>query len=78
MSDVQQPSKPSGLLIPEWRIAHRLWSVRIAVFWTLISSLYMALPAFVDLVPPWAFAALCIAFGLAILGARLTHQPGLK
>lgn len=64
-------------LDPDWRVAHKLWSVRIAVLWTVISGLYMALPAFQDLMPPFYFALLCVVGGLLILVGRLTNQPGL-
>jgi len=63
--------------IPQWRIAHRLWSVRIAVFWSVFSGLWVAFPAFQGAMPPVLFAELCVGFSLAILFARLTHQPGL-
>jgi hypothetical protein len=63
--------------IPE--IAHwrAIWSVRLAISWAVVSGAYMALPAFSGLVSPFAFAALCIGFSLAMLFARLTHQPGI-
>ncbi len=63
--------------IPEWRIAHRLWSVRVAVLWAVISGAWVALPAFQGFLPPLEFAALCIAFSVAMVLARLTHQPGV-
>ena len=64
-------------LVPEWRLAHRLWSVRIAIFWSLVSGLWVAWPAFQYYVTPLPFAISCMIFSLVMLGARLTHQPGL-
>ena len=34
---------------PEWRLAHRLRSVQIALFWAVVGGLWMALPAFQSL-----------------------------
>lgn len=64
-------------LDPDWKVAHKLWSVRLAVLWACISGLYMALPAFQDFMPPFYFAALCVFGSLLILVGRLTNQPGL-
>lgn len=56
---------------------HKLWSVRIALFWGAFSGLWVAWPAFQGFMPPLYFAGSCIAFSLAITVARLTNQPGL-
>lgn len=62
---------------PEWRIAHRLWSVRINIFWAIFGGLWVAVPAFQIFLPPLWFAMVCVGMSLAILFARLTNQPGL-
>lgn len=62
---------------PEWRIAHKLWSVRIAILWAVVAGLWVALPAFQGWLHPVPFALICVGFSLAILFARLTNQPGL-
>jgi len=64
-------------LIAQWRVAHRLWSVRVAVLWAIVGGLWAALPAFQGFLPPVPFALLCVGFSLALLVARLTHQQGL-
>ena len=64
-------------LVDDWRLAPRMWSVRLAIVWAIVSGLWVALPAFQGLVSPGWFAFLCVGFSLAILAARLTHQPGL-
>jgi len=64
-------------LAPEWRVAHRLWSVRLAVFWMIFSGLWVALPAFQGWLPPLRYALVCIGFAVAIGVARLTNQKGL-
>lgn len=62
---------------PEWRFAHKLWTVRIAIFWAIFGGLWVALPAFQNFLPAFWFAVACVGFSLAILFARLTNQPGL-
>lgn len=64
--------------VDNWRVAHKLWSVRIAIFWSIFSGLWVALPAFQGVISPIYFALLCIGFTLTLLFARLTHQPGLE
>lgn len=65
-------------LVPEWRLAHLLWSVRIAIFWTALAGLWIALPAFQDYFDPIHFAILSVVCSVSIGVARLTHQPGLE
>ena len=62
---------------PEWRIAGRLQSVQIAVFWAIFGGLWTALPAFQAYIHPLIFGGLCVGFSLAILFARFTGQKGL-
>lgn len=62
--------------VPEWRRAHKLWSVRVAVFWAVLSGAYVALPAFMGAMPPWVFALLCVGMSVALVLARLAKQPG--
>jgi hypothetical protein len=62
---------------PEWRIAHLLWSVRIAIGWAIFGGLWTALPAFQSYLPPFWFGLTCVFFSLAILFAKFTNQPGL-
>jgi hypothetical protein len=64
-------------LDPDWRIFHKLWSMRIAFFWACTSGLYVALPAFEAYVDARFFAVLCVGFSVAIMVGRLYHQPGL-
>lgn len=64
-------------LDPDWRNAHKLFSMQVTFFWTVVTALYMALPAFTALVSPWTFLGLCIFFGVLIMVARMTNQPGV-
>ena len=64
-------------LDPDWKVAHKLWSLRLCVFWSLVCGAYMALPAFQDSIDKFWFAGLCM-FGAVTIGiARLTNQPGV-
>lgn len=65
-------------LDPDFKVWHKLWSVRLALFWMAVTGAYMALPAFQDYMTPFHFLGVCI-FGTLTIGiARLTHQPGLE
>lgn len=64
-------------LLPEWRLMHRLWSVRIALFWGAFCGLYAALSVFANLLNPIVFAVLSAVMCAAIAGARILKQPGL-
>lgn len=65
-------------LIPEWKTAHKLWTVQLAVFWMLVSAGFAALPAFMNYVSPINYALLCVGFSATLLIARLTDQPGVE
>jgi hypothetical protein len=60
-----------------WRLVLRLWSIRLAIFWGAVCGLYVALPAFADMIPPIWFALACVGMSVAIVIARITKQPGL-
>ena len=62
---------------PSWRFAHKMWSVRIAIFWAIFGGLWVAVPTFQNYLPPFYFACVCVGMSLAICFARLTNQPGL-
>ena len=65
-------------LDPDWKVAHKLWSLRIAFVWMIVSGLYMALPAFQNMIDPFWFGGICMAFAIAVGIGRLTNQPGLN
>ncbi len=64
-------------LDPDWKVAHKLWSLRIAFFWMLMQGLYMWLPALQDYISLYHFLGVCILFTFLIGVGRLTKQPGL-
>ena len=59
------------------RLWHKLWSVRLSLFWAALSGLWVAVPALQGYVSPNAFALVCVAFALVICLARIYKQPGL-
>lgn len=65
------------ILVDGWQRAHKLWSVRLAIFWGAVNGLYIALPGFIGTVKATHFAAVSIAFSIMMVIARLTKQPGL-
>lgn len=63
---------------PDWRIAHKMWSVQLSMLWGIMSGLWVALPAFQSWLPPVHYAVVCIIFALVLLPlSRLVNQPGL-
>ena len=62
---------------PDWRYAHKFWSVQLSMVWAIVGGLWIALPAFQTWLTPIPFACICVGFSLAILFARLTNQQGL-
>lgn len=65
-------------LDPDWKVAHKLWSLRLCVLWSVVIGIYMALPSFQDYMTPFHFLYVCIGFSVAIGIARLTNQPGIS
>ena len=62
---------------PEWRIAHRLRSVQIALFWAILGGLWVALPSFQNYLTPFHMMFISVGFSIAIMFARFTGQKGL-
>lgn len=56
----------------------RLWSIRVALAWGVVAGLYMALPAFTDVLPPRVFAGACVLASVAMVVARMTKQKGIE
>jgi hypothetical protein len=56
----------------------RLWSIRVALLWGAVSGLYAAWPVFQDMLPAAVFAGFSIVMSAALVGARLTKQPGAE
>jgi len=65
-------------LVPEWRFAHYLWSLRLELVGMLLSGLWMALPAFQEMVPPIEFLGISMGLALVRGSMRLISQPKVK
>jgi len=64
--------------IEDWRFKiKKLWTIRMALFWGAICGLYAAWPAFQDWIAAPYFAAASVVMSMAIVGARVTKQPGV-
>lgn len=61
---------------PNWRDFHKLWSLRLAFLVMLLSAAELAVPAFVNWVPPRMFALLCLVIVCALGITRLMNQKG--
>jgi hypothetical protein len=61
-------------LVPNWKTAHKLWSVRLAVCIPVIVALGDLLPSVKELVKPWVFVGL----SCAVIIARVIQQEDAK
>lgn len=59
---------------PQWRDFHKLWSMRIAFLIMIFSASEMAVPAFINWLPPRLFALLCFTLVIGLGIARLVNQ----
>lgn len=64
-------------LIPNWKKAHKFSSIQLGLLSAVFSGLWVALPAFQELLPPLKFAGLCIVVSLIACVLRLIHQPAV-
>jgi hypothetical protein len=63
--------------IPDWKFAHKFWSIQISIVGAILSGAWVALPAFQYIVPPREFVLLSIAVSVAVVVARMIDQPNL-
>ena len=61
-------------LVPDWKKAHKFWSVQFALLGAVASGLWVAVPAFQGILPPHYFAAACIGASVIAIGLRLVNQ----
>jgi hypothetical protein len=66
-------------LIDNWKVElHRLWTVRISLFFGVLNGVALGLTAFSDVFNPWFFMALnMLVYGVIAL-ARLLKQADPK
>lgn len=62
------------MLIPEWRTAHKMWSVRLGIIAALLYSLQPVLPRWEGVIPDWAYASLATVVAIAGVVTRLLPQ----
>lgn len=61
-------------LIPEWRKAPSMWSVRLGIAAALLFGLQPVLPHWEGVIPEWAYASLASLVAIAGVVARLIPQ----
>jgi hypothetical protein len=59
------------------KIAHRLWTVRIALIGAVLDGAYVSIPVFQEYVTPIQFGVLCIGLSLSLVVARIVNQSGI-
>lgn len=64
-------------LVPDWKEAHRFWSVQITILGAIFSGAWVALPAFQGIIRPGIFAAICIGVSVLTVVLRLIDQPSI-
>ena len=62
---------------PDWRYAHRMWSVQLSVLWAVLCGFYAVLPALQSWFTPGHLVLISCGCALLILAARLVNQPWL-
>lgn len=62
---------------PQWRQAHKFWSIQLSFFWAVVSGLWVFIPALQGLLSVQHFLYVCVGMACLICAARLTNQPGL-
>ena len=61
--------------IPDWKYAHKFFSIQISIVGGILCGLWIALPAMQVLFPPREYVAFCIAVSVAVVVARMVDQP---
>lgn len=66
-------------MIPRWKSElTRLWSIRLQLFQAAVSGLYLAWPAFQDLIPAVPYACAMIVLSLSSVVLRVVKQAEPK
>lgn len=63
-------------LIDDWKVhLHRLWTIRISLFFGVFTGIAGVLSAFVDVFNPWLLVAISVFVNVALIPlARLVKQ----
>jgi hypothetical protein len=62
---------------PDWRDAHKFWSIQLSVLWAILCGFYAVLPALQSWFSPFHMVLLSMGCALLIVAARLANQPSL-
>lgn len=54
----------------------RFWFA--VAFWSGLAGAAVALPAFMDLLPPVWFLLICVGVSIALAVGRIAHRPGAE
>lgn len=66
-------------LIDDWRTQlRRLWSLRVAAFWSLVCGLILIWPGLAGEIPTWLYAVGGIVISISFGVARVLKQPGTE
>ncbi len=60
-----------------WRDWHKVWSMRLTLFWGAFVGAVYCLSAFYNYFNPWLFLVLNVTGYATIAIARVTKQPGV-
>lgn len=77
MSPISLVRSRVPVLIDDWRTeVHRLWSIRISLFYGIFAGTAAVLCAFVPVFNPWLLLGISIFVNVALIPlARLVKQP---
>ena len=74
--DRRQTQRRKGLLVPEWRMAHKWVSVQLAAFIAAAQGLYTLVPTMKEYVPDAIWHPLMAALAIGVILARIYQQKG--
>lgn len=63
--------------IPDWKYAHRFWSIQISIVGAIFSGLWVAMPALQYFIPPRPYVGCCIAVSVLVVVTRILDQPSV-
>ena len=64
--------------IPDWKQAHKFYSIQISLIGGVLSGAWVAVPAFQYLLPPREFAILSILVSVLVVVSRILDQPSTR
>ena len=64
--------------IPDWKYAHKFFSVEISIAGAILSGLWVAIPAVQYIIPPIPYVCFCMGVSVAAVVARMIDQPATR